>query len=74
MIVQFVIQVDVRATRSIEASEQLADHDHKLHVRGLMDEPSLYLVLILLGRLASVQDVLGIGIEFAAFVALLRLL
>src|SRR5439155_9947892 len=58
VVAQFVIEVDVRAARRIEAGQQLADNDQQLHVRRLLDKAALGLVLVLPGRLSLLENVL----------------
>ena len=69
VVAQLVVEVDVRAARRIEAGQQLADDDQQLHVRRLLDEAALGLVLVLLGGLALLEDVLRVGVELVALVA-----
>jgi hypothetical protein len=69
VVAQFVVEVDVGAARRIEAGQQLAHHDQQLQVRRLLDEAALGLVLVLLGGLAVLQDVLRVGVELVALVA-----
>ena len=73
VVAQLVVEVDVRAARRVEAGQQLADHDQQLHVRRLLDEAALGLVLVLLGGLAVLEDVLRVGVELVALVAVGRL-
>jgi hypothetical protein len=69
VVVEFVIEVDVGAARRIEAGQQLAHHDEQFEVGRLLDEPVLGLVLVGLGGLAGWEDVLGVGVELVALVA-----
>ena len=69
VVAQFVVEVDVGAARRIEAGQQLAHDDQQLHVRRFLDEAALGFVLVLLGGLALLEDVLGVGVELVALVA-----
>ena len=69
VVVQFIVEVDIRAARRIEAGQQLADDDQELHICRFLDETALGLVLVLLGGLALLEDVLRVGVELVAFVA-----
>ena len=69
VVAQLVVEIDVRAARRIEAGQQLADDDQQLHVRRLLDEAALGFVLVLLGGLAVLEDVLRVGVELVALVA-----
>ena len=73
VVAQLVVEVDVGAARRVEAGQQLADHDQQLQVRRLLDEAALGLVLVLLGGLAVLEDVLRVGVELVALVAVGRL-
>ena len=73
VVVQLVIEVDVGAARRVEAGEELAHHDQQLEVGRFLDEAALGLVLVGFGRLAVLQDVLRVGVELVAFVAVGRL-
>ena len=66
---QLAVEIDVRAARRVEAGQELADDDQELQVRRLLDETALRLVLVLLRRLAPLQDVLRVGVELVALVA-----
>ena len=73
VVAQFVVEVDVRAARRIEAGQQLADDDHQLHVGRLLYEAALGFVLVLLGGLPLLEDVLCVGVELVALVAVGKL-
>ena len=73
VIAQLVVEVDIGAARRVEAGEQLTHHDQQLQVRRFLDEAALGLVLVLLRGLAVLEDVLGVGVELVAFVAVGRL-
>ena len=73
VVVQLVVEVDVGAARRVEAGQQLAHDDQQLQVRRLLDEAALGFVLVLLGGLAVLQDVLRVGVELVALVAVGRL-
>ena len=72
VIVQLVIEVDVGAARRVEAGQELAHHDQQLQVGGFFDEPALGFVLVGFGRLAVLEDVLRVGVELVALVAVGR--
>jgi len=72
VVAQLIVEIDVRTARRVETREQLADHDQQLQVRRLLDEPALRLVLVLLRRLAVLQNVLRVGVELVALVAVWR--
>ena len=72
VIAQFVIEVDVGATRRVEAGEKLAHHDQELEVGGFFDELALGLLLVGFGGLARLEDLLGVCIELVALVAVGR--
>src|SRR4029077_8757858 len=69
VVAQFVIEIDVGTTRRIEAGKQLTDDNQQLHVRRLIDEAALGFVLVLLGSLPLLENVLRVGVELVAFVA-----
>jgi len=74
VVVQLVVEVDVRAARRIEAGQQLADDDQQLHVRRFLNEAALGFVLVLIGGLALLEDVLRVGVELVALVTIRGLL
>lgn len=72
VVAQFVIEVDVGAARRVEAGQELAHYDQELEVGRFFDETALGFVLVGLRRLAVLKDVLRVGVEFVAFVAVGR--
>ena len=70
---QLVIEVDVGAARRVEAGQELAHHDQELEVGRFLNEPALGFVLVGFGALAGLEDVLRVGVELVAFVAVRRL-
>ena len=72
VVVQLVIEVDVGAAGRVKAGQQLAHHDQQLAVGRLLDEAALGLVLVGLGGLAALEDMLRVGVELVALVAVRR--
>src|SRR5690349_12303907 len=70
MVLQALVEVNVCATRRVEASQQLADDNQQLGRCRLLDETTFYFFLVGFRILEARQYVLGIGIVLVAFVAL----
>ena len=56
-----------------KAGQQLADDNQQLHVGRLLYEAALGFVLVLLGGLPLLEDVLCVGVELVALVAVGKL-
>ena len=53
VIAEFVIEVNINATRGVKTGQQFAHHDEELEVSGLFDEPPLRLMRLTCEHMAK---------------------